>query len=224
MTMANDTMGKTLLRGLIDALENKGSISIEDVGNIFQEVAISVNAGDPRVDAFVRNEIVKLANYISDAKAEILSITPDASNINPSASEFFFSAEKELHAVVSATEEATNKIMDSADKILQNISNIQNENVAAIINAETIKIYDACSFQDITGQRINKVIKTMDYVESKVAKLAKLFGSVDANISSLAAKNSAEILKDTRPDAHLMEGPQLEGKGVSQDDIDAMFD
>jgi chemotaxis protein CheZ len=224
MAMANDTLGKTLLRGLITALESKGSISIEDVGNIFQEVAVSVNAGDPRIDAFVRSEVTKLANYIADAKAEILSITPESGDINPSASEFFHSSGLELNAVVSATEDATNKIMDATDNILKILPAVKDANAVAIINTEAIKIYDACSFQDITGQRINKVIKTMDYVEAKVAKLAKLFGSVDANISSLAAKNSAEILKDNRPDAHLMEGPQLAGKGISQDDIDAMFD
>ncbi len=222
MTLANDTMGKTLLRGLINALESKGSISIEDVGNIFQEVAISVNAGDPQIDAFVRGEINKLANYISDAKAEILSISPD-SKVGEKESEFFNSAGQELHAVVQSTEEATNKIMDATDEITNALSAIKDEALVAKINEQAIKIYDACSFQDITGQRINKVVKTLEYVEAKVAKLAKLFGSVDANIATLAAKDSADILRDNRPDAHLMEGPQLQGKGLNQDDIDSMF-
>jgi chemotaxis protein CheZ len=221
MTIAQDTIGKTFLRGLISTLESKGNVSLEDVGSIFQDVAQAVNAGDPQVDQFVRSEINKLASYIGDAKREIVSIAPELGKEGDP--EFFAAAGEELSAVVKSTEEATNKIMDATDAIIAALDHVKDIKVKQIIDSHAAMIYNACSFQDITGQRINKVIKTLDYVEIKIAKLAKLFGSVDQNIHSLAAKNSDDVLHDTRPDAHLMEGPQLENKGVSQSDIDALF-
>ncbi len=219
MTMSQDQIGRTLLRGIIARLEAKGSINIDDIANIFEDVAESVNAGDPRIDDFVRTEITKLATFISEAKSEIFAIVPDAGEEE----EFFNAAGQELNAVVKSTEEATNTILDAADAIMEASAQMPEDGTKAKINDETIKIFDACSFQDITGQRITKVIKTLEYVEAKVAKLAKLFGSDSDDIKELAKKDSAAILRDDRPDAELMGGPQLPGNAVSQDDIDRMF-
>ncbi len=217
MTLAQDEIGKTLLRGIVSALETKGSINIEDVGVIFEKVAHSVG-GDPRIANFMRSEVTKLANYISEAKTEVLSIVPENST-----DEFFGVAGEELNAVVKATEDATNDIMDATDEIINHSKNIEDEATKKAINDCTIKIYDSCNFQDITGQRITKVIKTLDYVEAKIAKLAKLFGGESDDIEELLSKDAEDILKDARADAHLMEGPQLPGNANTQDDIDALF-
>jgi chemotaxis protein CheZ len=217
MTLAQDEIGKTILKSIVSALETKGSINIEDVGIIFENVAHSVG-GDPRIANFMRSEVTKLANYISEAKQEVLSIVPDNSE-----DEFFGVAGEELNAVVKATEDATNDIMDATDEIIKHSKNISDAATKQAINDCTIKIYDSCNFQDITGQRINKVIKTLDYVEAKVAKLAKLFGNNTDEINELLEKDAESILRDTRADAHLMAGPQLPENANSQDDIDALF-
>lgn len=217
MTLAQDEIGKTLLRSIVSALETKGSINIEDVGVIFENVASSVG-GDPRIANFMRSEVTKLANYISEAKSEVLSIVPEDST-----EEFFGVAGEELNAVVKATEDATNDIMDATDEIISQSKHISDEATKKAINDCTIKIYDSCNFQDITGQRITKVIKTLEYVEAKIAKLAKLFGSESDDIEDLLEKNAEDILKDRRADAHLMGGPQLPENANSQDDIDALF-
>ena len=67
------------------------------------------------------------------------------------------------------------------------------------------------------------MIKTLEYVEAKIARLAQLFGSDSTDIVELASKDSAQILHDNRADAALMGGPQLPGAGVTQNDIDALF-
>lgn len=218
MSIAQDEIGKAMLTSIIGALESKGTISIEDVGSIFENVAESVNGTDPRIRDFMKNEVTKLANYISEAKQEVLSIVPEEST-----EEFFGIAGQELNAVVQATEDATNNILDATDCIIAESKHIAAAEPKQKIIDCTTKIYDACNFQDITGQRITKVVKTLDYVEAKVAKLAKLFGSDTEEIESLVSKNADTILEDKRSDAHLMGGPQLPENANTQDDIDALF-
>jgi chemotaxis protein CheZ len=228
MSLAKDDIGKGLLKGLVEALQNKGNISIEDIAGIFEQVASSVKAEDARIDAFLRSEIIKLANYISEAKAEILAITPTnpaKDDADEGSSEFFNAAGAELNAVVEATENATNAIMDATDAIIDSLKKAKApEALQKQIGNYASNIFDACSFQDITGQRINKVIKTLNFVEAKIAKIARLFGNDDEKIVQIAGQNSDTILHDARPDAELMNGPQFSGKGVSQSDIDALFD
>ena len=79
----------------------------------------------------------------------------------------------------------------------------------------TTRIYEACSFQDITGQRITKVVSTLKAIETKVAQIVATFGpSVGAEI---AAANSAE------PEAALLNGPQLPTAAMDQSDIDKLL-
>jgi chemotaxis protein CheZ len=217
-TLAQDQLGKALLKSLIKVLEVKGTISIEDIAGIFEEIALTSGVGDPRIDRFVRSEVTKLAQYISEAKKEIFDIVPQEDG-----TEFFGAAGQELNAVVKATEEATNTILDSADAITAAAGALPSDATKATIMDSVTTIFDACNFQDITGQRITKVIKTLEYVEAKIARLAKLFGSDSAEVVELARKDAAEILADKRMDAALMGGPQLPGAGVSQNDIDALF-
>ncbi len=218
MTLAQDQIGKALLKSLIRILESKGTISIDDIAGIFEDVALTSGVGDPRIDRFVRSEVTKLAQYISQARKEIFDMVPEDSG-----TEFFGSAGEELNAVVKATEEATNSILDAADAITASAGALPNDAHKAAIMDSVTKIFDACNFQDITGQRITKVIKTLEYVEAKIARLAKLFGSDSSDIMELAGKDSERILEDTRSDAALMGGPQLPGAGVTQNDIDALF-
>src|SRR6185437_12300764 len=82
------------------------------------------------------------------------------------------------------------------------------------IDAQTTEILTACSFQDITGQRTTKVVNTLRYLEKRVNSMIEIWG-----IDSLKALD--EEASDTRPDAHLLNGPSLEG--VSQDDVDALL-
>ena len=74
----------------------------------------------------------------------------------------------------------------------------------------------ACSFQDITGQRTTKVVNVLRYIEQRVNSMVQIW-------SGDAVDPAATQPLDTRPDAHLLNGPAVAGAGVSQDDIDALF-
>jgi len=79
-------------------------------------------------------------------------------------------------------------------------------------------VFEACSFQDITGQRVNKVVKSVTYVEARVNALVDIWGQDEIAMIEVTAD------QEKTADEKLLNGPQLEGQGLSQDDIDNLFD
>lgn len=208
-----EKLGRALLKSMVDRRENKGDLSLEDVGGIFMEMASSLNPQGSKVDQFMHNEIAKLVNYIHDAKDEIFAIAT-----NEKGEVVINDASQHLDEVIKHTAEATNTIMDAADAIQKTVGGVGGEKEAAIMDA-TNRIYDACNFQDITGQRINKVIKLLSNIEDRIGKLNELFGT---ELPAPAEGNgSATVLPMN--DKDLLNGPQLKSKASSQEEIDALF-
>src|SRR3546814_20665853 len=48
--------------------------------------------------------------------------------------------------------------------------------VAGPITDAVTRVYEACNFQDITGQRITKIVKALQHIETKVDALLNAFG------------------------------------------------
>lgn len=219
MSDMQSTLGKTLLTSMVRTREKKGAITLQDVGNIFINMASSLNPSNSVVDSFVHQEIAKLANYIGEAKNEIFAI-----QTNSRAEAAISDASLHLEEVVKATEDATNKIMDAADAVQNAASGIGGEKEQKIIDATTV-IYDACAFQDITGQRIRKVITLLENIEDRVNKLNGIFGSAPKIEEDSSSPKNVDPSKIAVPvdDKDLLHGPQHEGKGASQDEIDALL-
>ncbi len=122
----------------------------------------------------------------------------------------------ELDAVIAATEAATSTIMDGCENISAEAEKLPPENKQVVLD-EVTKILEACSFQDITGQRISKVTKNIKAIEEKVSALMKILGD---NIPDFPTGSD----EDTRVgDERLKNGPQMPDKAVSQDDIDKLL-
>jgi chemotaxis protein CheZ len=134
----------------------------------------------------------------------------------------------ELGAVVGGTEEATQQILEAAEAIDQAATALSKVNsldqqklLSEEIQERVVSIFEACNFQDLTGQRIKKVMSTMKFIENHITVMMDIWGGVDA------IKAHAVPIVDTREgDARLLNGPKLEGDvgHASQDDIDALFD
>jgi chemotaxis protein CheZ len=132
----------------------------------------------------------------------------------------------ELGAIVLGTETATNSILAAAEKIDDLSSNLSSrlsgsdQDIAREILDQVISIFEACNFQDITGQRISKVVNAMRFVEERVHHMIDIWGGLESF-------KDVETIDDHKRqgDAALLNGPALSNdKGVtSQDDIDALF-
>ena len=90
--------------------------------------------------------------------------------------------------------------------------------IGAAVSEKTVAALAACRFQDLTGQRITKVVGTMKFVEERVDAMAELCGRDE--VRALADEwDLPQQLDDGVP----LEGPQRAGEGISQDDIDELF-
>lgn len=124
-------------------------------------------------------------------------------------------ATAELDAAIAETATATTAIMDACERLQQQSTTAAPSDLTAAITREVTAIFEACSFQDITGQRITKVIKTLKNIEDKAADI----------LQSLGYSPAAELPPPVTETAStgLVNGPQLDGEGMSQADIDKLL-
>lgn len=168
----------------------------------------------------LKQELVGLFKYVQRVREEIAAMALPAEEDNQ-----FGTMGEQLDIIVKSTEEATNSIMSVMEK---NDAVIEKLFAALEGNAEATALLDemvnnnmeviqACSFQDLTGQRISKVIKSISYVEDRVNNLTDIWGKDELE------KVEQDVVEKSE-DEKLLHGPQDPGKGISQDEIDALFD
>ncbi len=134
----------------------------------------------------------------------------------------------ELSAIVEGTEQATENILQAAEQIDTNVADLiaalrqdQNLHSASDIQDQVVRIFEACNFQDLTGQRISKVVNAFDFIEERVNHMMEIWGGLES-FNNIELEPSCTRDED---DA-LLNGPALEDDEniASQDDIDALFD
>ena len=83
------------------------------------------------------------------------------------------------------------------------------------IQEHVTRLFEACNFQDLAGQRIGKVIKTLDMVEQRMT----------AAVARCKGAQAPAAVASAAPTGALLNGPRLDGEGghASQRDVDQMF-
>jgi chemotaxis protein CheZ len=165
----------------------------------------------------VFDQLSSLAHFIATAKKEIASIRADDIG-----GEYIPTATDHLDEVVGATEAATNKIMDCCDTISA-IAGKQPEPTQGELMSVVTNIYEACNFQDITGQRITKVVRTLKHIDGQVTLLLKALDDAGFKLEQQGAAAPLNVSQSTDPDKHLLNGPQKADDAIKQDDIDKLF-
>ncbi|MGE5514241.1 MAG: protein phosphatase CheZ [Bacteroidota bacterium] len=196
----------------LDAIrrEHGDTVRIEQVAEVVGALLGTMSGDINGEDLRLYREIESLADYIHAAKAEIAALRPGEIK-----NEFIASATDELDAIVGSTEAATNEIMDAAEH-LETLASMMDPQVAERLTEITTRIFEACTFQDITGQRITKVVKMLKEIEGRVESLVKAFGS---DTDAPAAKPDAAAPSD----ADLLNGPQLPSNAADQAEIDRLL-
>ena len=198
-------------------MEPGGTVKIEEIGEVVDAILSTMQGDLTAVDVKLYEELEGLQRFITEAKTDIAALRPDEVK-----EEFLPKAADELDAIVEATAEATNAIMDAVSEIEDVMGKLKGKNADQLMNATT-KIYEACGFQDITGQRITKVVGALQHIEEKVDALLTAFGDEIAKYKAANPKKEAPVEAQLPTDEDLLHGPQLKEKAMSQDDIDALF-
>lgn len=185
--------------------------AVSDLKNTLTETVTT-----PNVDV-LRRELETMAASIAQTRREIASIRPEGPGNNR-----IVKATEELDFVVKSSERATSEILTSAERILDIVGELKSRGVQDPLCDELdmhgTNLMTACSFQDLTGQRMSKVVNTLRYLEIRVNSMIEIWGITPED----AAKQQIAAAPD-RPDAHLLNGPAREGEGVGQDDIDRLL-
>ncbi|MCA0400640.1 MAG: protein phosphatase CheZ [Proteobacteria bacterium] len=139
----------------------------------------------------------------------------------------------ELATVVSQTEQATNDILAAAEAVetlagaIQSDTTLEAAKARAHDIAEKITtIYMACNFQDLSGQRVSRVVDTLNFIESRVHRMIDAWGGLQALHDLIETEIAIkEEERATEGAAALANGPVLVNSSdhVDQSEIDALF-
>ncbi|MDP6573091.1 MAG: protein phosphatase CheZ [Rhodospirillales bacterium] len=188
---------------------------IGDIADRIEDLARTSEDQPPDKGSSLRTELEHLAQGIRNAKAEIAMVHPDEI-----VGQHLPAARDELNAIVAATAEATDSILSATEIVEAVTQDADGEDSQRLLEA-TSRIYEACGFQDITGQRVGKVVKALDKIEKTMDALLEAFGGEieDASRRSRAKKKKEGPLIEE----DMLEGPQKEGEGASQAEVDALL-
>jgi chemotaxis protein CheZ len=201
----------------LDQLRQRYPVADVDLVSEMVRAVLSTMRGDLSAnEASLMAEIEELASTVANARAEIAALGAD--DITES---HIPSATDELDAIVAHTATATDSILECCEKIDAVTPRLTPED-AAVMQSVVTSIYEACSFQDITGQRITKVVATLKAIEAKVAHIVDVFQPHAAG-ERVETAVAARIEAAADPAADLLNGPQLPGNAMDQSDIDALL-
>jgi hypothetical protein len=157
-------------------------------------------------------DLLEMSEAIERTRAEIAAIKP-TDQLN--------AASSELDDIVAATEKATSSILSAAEEV-QEVGWIMREKGAEpslcdVLDARATEIYTTCSFQDLTGQRTEKVVKVLRFIEQRIDAMIELWGADDAGFKLTALLPPAAELPD------LFDEQPRQGTGLVQREVDAML-
>ena len=199
-----------LAERLAEIRANRPNAELQLVTEVVRAVLTTMSDDLTVHDTALLLEVEELGQTIANAKAEIAALKVD--DITGSHIPF---ATDELDAIVAHTAAATDAILESCE-MLDVVAGTVTGDAAAKLQEATTKIYEACSFQDITGQRITKIVGTLKTIEDKVARIVATFGHRTAAIPDAPAL----VLT---AEEELLNGPQLPIHAMDQSDIDKLM-
>ncbi|MGA7804085.1 protein phosphatase CheZ [Bradyrhizobium sp.] len=168
----------------------------------------------PEEERVLKTHLVEMFGHISSMRREFAALQGDSKGS-------FATMTDTLDAIVENTEAAGNAILESMETIGASVAKLQSIDDPTAASAcdeivdSTNKVFEACAFQDLTGQRITRVIKSLQFVEDHINRLVRMWGKEEL------ARLAAELAVQSGPD--LMQGPQRSSVAISQDDIDKLF-
>lgn len=201
----------------MDGMERLFKTRLDDVSNMkekmdifetfvrrrFDEISMEINATSQQLDMAEEG----LANRFSEVLSTISAINFSGTGLTAA------NTGVELQAVITDTEEAANRILDAADRIsdrmksdMQFASDEDRRQFFEQTKQDVQEILMACTFQDLTGQRIRKTLESLQLIEDKISSTLDELG-IEVKADPLAGG----VRDSTENHAH------------SQADIDALF-
>ena len=204
-----------LRRRLQDIRARHSAVGAPVVAEVVRAVLTTMTGELTDQESALLAEVETLGEMISDARADIASL--EVGDITES---HIPVATDELDAVVEHTAMATDKILEVCETLDAVADGLADPKAAEVLRQATSSIYEACSFQDITGQRISKVITALKAIDAKVGQMLAAFSSAAHRPMPTYAPMASALSAD---DPALMRGPQMPASAMVQSDIDRLL-
>lgn len=197
-------------------LEGMELRSAADMQRLIEQLIRVMRTRRQEAEATLVSELQSISTYIQSVRSDLSTIGPEVK------SQYIPTATDELEAISETTAEATNRIMDAAESIEAMVSGGATADKIALTAAAT-QIYEACTFQDLTGQRVRKVVTALHSIEIKIDELIATF---TARLGITPTEQpQARVLADEADDGEVRaHGPQLPGVAKTQAEIDALME
>src|SRR5215472_7319191 len=139
---------------------------------------VASSLGDKRPaapDDRLRADLTVMAKAIAQTRSEIAAIKPDGD-----AKGTLSEATEELDSIVHTTERATSDILAAAEQVQEIAWTLRERGADGAtcdaLDQRATDIYSACSFQDLTGQRIRKVVDVLRFLEDRIRAMIGIWG------------------------------------------------
>jgi chemotaxis protein CheZ len=184
-------------------------------GEVDRLLGVETGGEHAKADELSRtlNEMRAMASLLAEMRSEVVGLAPPSSDLGDA-----------LDAVVAETEGAAFEILRQAERAQAAAGRLHRGETAdpgadlAEVDAAATSIVLACAFQDITGQRVRKVLSTLRQVEARVSVLVQMLGIRPEETHGSPGR------RDARPDAHLLNGPSSAAEGgLGQSAVDDLF-
>ncbi len=235
------TEDKKLTDNIAEEFDVKQDAVEKIIGHVRSIMEGELNLGD--IELF--GELGELARYINETKKSLKSL----SNLDITEKELPETSDQ-LEGILASTEEATDQILTLAEGLLSENSTIGKKigqlREAAKVNAQAntedllneleqlnknnydkfIAIMTACNFQDLTGQRIQKIVTMVRDIEKKIMTMVIGFDlkikSKENDADQEKIEKEQKLLEQYQePD--LLKGPQKKGVAVEQNEVDDLL-
>ncbi len=132
---------------------------------------------------------------------------------------------RELAAIVTGPERATQEILQAAEDIDQSahalataLKSGHEQGLAHDIQERVVRVFEVCNFQDLTGQRVSNVVATLKIIEERISRLFEIWQRVEHFRPTAADRDDGD-------ERRFLNGPKLsDDRGHStQTEIDQIF-
>ena len=179
-----------------------------------------MNAAEKKTENdFLEENLEALFLYIKRVRREIASLNQSADGIDK-----FATMAQQLDGIVEATSDASDTIMsaieksgEAAEKHSISLTDSDQKALIETIIKSNNAVFEACAFQDLTGQRVAKIVKSVSYVETRVNALMEVWGKRE--LEKVERMSDGKLTDDQK----LLNGPQSKTEAISQDEIDQLF-
>jgi chemotaxis regulatin CheY-phosphate phosphatase CheZ len=147
----------------------------------------------------LRRDLMEMATAIAQTRRDLAAMPAKTDGETDAAS-----GAVEFDSIIAMTEKATSKILSAAEQIQEIAWTLREQGVTVApcdaLDAHATDIYTACSFQDLTGQRIGKVIAVLNATEKRLGGLVDAWGLDDIEIKPAGAPEDGAAMAESTPE------------------------